>query len=152
MSDRKHSAARVTLVRPASANDQVVTVEGGKSSYRRKPCSDCPWRKDAVGKFSAEAFRHSANTAKDMSRHKFSCHQSGIKNPATCAGFLLRGADHNLAVRLAYMDGTLGDDVHDDGHELHDSYRAMAQANGVAEDDPALAQCRDPGYSATRSG
>jgi hypothetical protein len=34
-------------------------------------------------------------------------------------------------------------DVEDGGHELHESYRAMAIANGVAADDPVLAACRD---------
>ncbi len=39
----------VTDVRPAGENHQVVTVEGGGALYRREPCSDCPWRKDAAG-------------------------------------------------------------------------------------------------------
>jgi hypothetical protein len=60
-----------------------------------------------------------------------------------CAGFLLRGADHNLAVRLGYYNGRFKDDVSDDGLALHANYRAMAVANGVDPDDPALADCRD---------
>jgi hypothetical protein len=56
---------------------------------------------------------------------------------------LLRGADNNLAVRMGYFTGRLKGDVHDGGHELHNNYRAMAIANGVAADDPALAACRD---------
>ena len=31
----------------------------------------------------------------------------------------------------------------DGGHELHENYRAMAIANGVAPDDPVLGACRD---------
>ena len=92
--------------------------------------------------FPAEAFRHSANTAYDMSDHSFGCHQSGSKRPATCAGFLLRGADHNLSVRLGYMTGQYQDDVSDAGEDLHESYRDMAIANGVDPDDVALKHCR----------
>ncbi|WP_455233403.1 DUF6283 family protein [Geopseudomonas aromaticivorans] len=138
---------RIEQVRPAGDEHQVVTVsrasdEGGRS-YRRKPCADCPWRRDAVGKFPAEAFRHSAETAYDLSEHVFSCHASGIRKPAVCAGFLLRGAYHNLSVRLGYIKGHFADDVSDAGLELFDGYREMAIANGVDPDDPVLALCRD---------
>lgn len=132
----------IVEVRPAGAEHQVVTVKGGRGKHRREPCPDCPWRTDATGKFPAEAFRHSAPTAYDMSDRIFSCHQSGSKKPATCAGFLLRGADHNLAVRLGKIQGKYAK-VSDGGHELHASYRAMAIANGIPSDDPVLAGCRD---------
>lgn len=137
--------AKATIVhcRPAGPDHQVVTVESGQSGYRRRPCSDCPWRKDAVGLFPAEAFRFSARTAYDMSQSVFSCHQSGTARPATCAGFMLRGAQHNLSVRLGYITGHYKDDVSDDGHELHGSYREMAIANGVPADDPVLKPCRE---------
>lgn len=131
-------------VRPAGNQHQVVSVtNGGAKRYRRTPCSDCPWRKDAVGVFPAEAFKHSAPTAYDMSQHLFGCHQSGSDKPATCAGFLLKGATHNLAVRMGYITGDIADDVVvDDNVELHENYRAMAIANGVDEDDPVLRPCR----------
>jgi len=132
----------VLRVRPAGDCHQVVTVEGGGGAYRKKPCNDCPWRVDAVGVFPAEAFRHSANTAYDMATHTFACHQAGAGRPTTCAGFLLRGANHNLTVRLRLMDGTFKNDVSDGGHRLHDDYRAMAIANGVDEQDEILAPCR----------
>lgn len=133
---------RIIRSRPAGDDHQVVTVEGGRKTYRRVPCPTCPWRKDAVGQFPAEAFRHSAQTAYDMSTHVFSCHESGSSKPAACAGFLLRGAAHNLAVRLAMLQGRIRDDVSDGGHELHDDYRAMAEANGVDPQDPVLQPCR----------
>jgi hypothetical protein len=133
--------ARVTLVRPADEHHQVVTVEGGGHDHCKRPCADCPWRVDAVGVFPAEAFRQSARTAHDMAQETFACHQAGTEQPRVCAGFLLRGADHNLAVRLGQIHGQFRD-VDDGGHALHDSYRAMAIANGVEEDDPALAHCR----------
>lgn len=139
--------AKIVNVRPADDFNQVVTVVGGKPGmYRRKPCAKCPWRVDATGEFPAEAFRHSAPTSYDMAETTFGCHASGAKKPATCAGFLLRGAGHNISIRLAYIMGNIGQDVRDGGHKLHASYRAMAEANGVPTDDPALTRCRANGY------
>jgi hypothetical protein len=134
--------AAITAVHPVDETYQVVTVEGGRPCYRREPCGGCPWRVDQAGVFPAKAFRHSANTAHDMSDHQFACHESGSTKPATCAGFLLRGADHNLSVRLRRMRGEIRDDVHDGGHDLHANYRAMAIANGVDPTDPAISACR----------
>jgi Family of unknown function (DUF6283) len=136
--------AKITRRRRAGPDHQVVTVvvSGDDAKpYRRAPCADCPWRKDAVGIFPAQAFRISAHTAYDMSPETFACHQSGKTRPATCAGFLLR-AEHNLAVRLAILKGKIARDVTDGGVELHEDYRAMAVANGVDPDDPVLAPCR----------
>ncbi|QOI07943.1 DUF6283 family protein [Pseudomonas savastanoi] len=137
----------VIQTRPAGDDHQVVTVVGGSWKYRKRPCPKCPWREDATGEFPPEAFIHSAGTAEDMSQHTFACHDSGCEKPATCAGFLLRGADHNLTVRLKTMTGEYKHDVTDGGHSLHGSYKAMAIANGVDPDDPALLLCRSPGYS-----
>lgn len=139
----KRKKLTVVKVRQAGENHQVVTVEGDRGTYRRKPCIDCPWRIDAVGEFPAEAFRHSAGTAYDMARETFACHQSGTRKPSICAGFLLRGATHNMSVRLGFIAGRIKDDVCDGGHELHQNYRAMAEANGADPDDPVLAPCRD---------
>lgn len=136
---------RVTDIRPAGDNHQVVTVTSDTpNGYRRKPCSDCPWRVDAVGQFPAEAFRHSASTAYDMAVKEFACHQSGAEKPATCAGYLLRGARHNLATRMKASRGAIDfNAITDDGLELFDNYREMAEANGVCPDDPVLSRCRD---------
>ena len=128
-------------IRPAGEDHQVVEIHGCKNTYRREPCPDCPWRKDAVGVFPAEAFIHSANTGYDMAEHKFGCHQSGAQKPATCAGFLLNGSDHNLAARIMRSQG-LALDVNDGGVELFEDYYDMAVANGVAPDDPALKPVR----------
>lgn len=135
--------SKITNIRLAGDAHQVVTVSGGrKDSYRRAPCLTCPWRKDAVGEFPAEAFRISAHTAYDMAMEIFACHSSGAKKPATCAGFLLRGAAHNLSVRLQYGAQKIGNDLWDGGIELFDDYREMAEANGVDADDPVLRRCR----------
>ncbi|MCD9046794.1 DUF6283 family protein [Luteimonas sp. MHLX1A] len=136
------SRGRITRVRPAGTDHQVITVEGGRQGYCKKPCADCPWRKDAVGQFPSEAFRHSAPTAYDMSDRVFACHTAGAERTKACAGFLLSGATHNLAVRLMHMRGELDRGVTAGGHELFASYREMAIANGVDPDDPVLAPCR----------
>lgn len=130
-------------VRSADEHNQVVTVEGGNGGYRRTPCSGCPWRVDQTGSFPAEAFGHSARTAYDLSGHKFGCHETGAERPVTCAGFLLRGAYHNMAVRMACAVGQIDlPQIHDGGNELHGDYRAMAIANGLDSSDPRLKECR----------
>lgn len=137
------SNSRISDIRPAGENHQVVTVISEiPHAYRRKPCSTCPWRVDAIGEFPAEAFRHSAGTAYDMAGNEFGCHESGKDRPATCAGYLLRGARHNLATRLKAAAGKIDfESVSDDGLELFGSYREMAEANGVVPDDPVLVRC-----------
>jgi hypothetical protein len=139
----KEPKAKVTGRRSADENNDVVTVEGGDGNYRRSPCAGCPWRKDNTGSFPAEAFRHSANTAYDMSSHEFGCHESDMENPHTCAGYLLRGSAHNFLTRMKLMRGTVDmNKVHDGGHELHHDYVEMAVENGCSPDDPELQQCR----------
>jgi hypothetical protein len=134
---------RITDVRPVDEGHQVVTIEGGGGQYRREPCGGCPWRVDQTGEFPAGAFLASARTAYDMAQSVFSCHESGSNKPATCAGFLLRGADHNFGVRLKVANGKIDyDTISDGGHELHDGYRAMAEANGCDPDAPELGPCR----------
>lgn len=145
---KKPDRSQVIGIAPAGPCHQVVTIKSerkGNRTYRRKPCSDCPWRKDAkIGEFPVEAYQHSARTAYDMAQETFACHQSGTDKPATCAGFLLRGAAHNLSVRLGLMEGMIDlHEVSDDGIDLYDSYRDMAIANGVDPDDERLKPCRD---------
>lgn len=134
---------KISNIRPAGPFDQVVSVTGGKGSYRKTPCPGCPWVKDNDGSFPAQAFLHSAATAYDMADKRFGCHESGTRKPATCAGFLLRGSEHNLAVRLDLLRGRIQrEQVSDDGRDLHESYAAMAIANGVCPEAPEIQNCR----------
>lgn len=135
---------RILNIRPAGDDHQVVTVasDGGDVRYCKKPCEVCPWRIDATGVFPASAFKHSAPTTYDMASNTFACHTAGADRPAVCAGFLLRGADHNLTVRLHRMRGKIKDDVCDAGHVLFANYREMAVANGVDPEDVVLDGCR----------
>lgn len=108
--------------------------------YRGEPCARCPWlRESPVGVFPAEVFRYSARTAYDLATSVFGCHASPKDEPQTCAGFLLRGADHNLSVRMHGPDKA---DIHCD-RDLYTDYREMAVANGVDPNDSTLAQCRN---------
>lgn len=131
----------ITKIRPAGPDHQVVTVETqrGERSYCKAPCPQCPWRKDATGVFPAEAFRHSADTARDMSSTTFACHAAGAEHSRICAGFLMsESADHNLAVRLMRMREGRLEEVSDGDAELFSTYREMAEANGVDPEDPTL--------------
>lgn len=123
----------------------IRTSGGHGMGYRRKPCDTCPWRKDSqVGRFPAQAFRESAHTAYDADMGTFACHEAGVDKPAACAGFLLVNADNNLGVRLAAASGRYDPDkvANPDSVPLYDSYRDMAVANGVDNDDPVLQRCR----------
>lgn len=141
---------RITQRRLAGADHAVLTVECGGHRYRREPCPRCPWRRDAVGEFPAEAFRHSANTGTDgarvgtsldEARHAFACHAMGAEKPATCAGYILAGSDA-IGWRLAALAGKFDPDRVRSTVPLFGSYFEMAVANGVPADDPALDGCR----------
>jgi hypothetical protein len=110
----------------------------------KKPCSECPWRKDVqIGRFPPERFRDMANTSYDMAEQVFACHKSTEVEPTVCAGFLARGSDHNLTVRLAYMTGEMERGERSGALPLYENFRAMAIANGVAPDDATLVPCRN---------
>lgn len=124
----------------------VSTLQSDRTNGKwhcTKPCADCPWRKDApIGRFPAEAFRLSAKTAYDASDRTFACHMAGSIEPKTCAGFLLSNSVNNLAVRVAMLKGQYNPDDVSSDVPLYESYREMAIANGVPEDDPMIAPCR----------
>lgn len=154
----------VIKTRPAGENHAVITVVGGGGFFRKEPCDTCPWRKDTVGVFPAEAFRHSASTGYTTDAQArmlleggkpstFGCHQSKSKAPATCAGFLLSDcARQSLALRLSKQPPNL-DIVTNGGNEMFADYFAMAVANGVAPNDPVLADCfRMGGVRDTHAG
>lgn len=127
----------------AGPNHDVVSIEGGEG-YCKTPCAECPWRLDSpIGAFPADAYRHSARTATDMATSSFACHMAGLENPKTCAGFLLRGATHNMRVRMKLWSGEIDMREVSSEVELYENYRAMAEANGVPPDDESLRNVRD---------
>jgi len=134
---------KVLAVRPAGPGHQVVMASApGPTVYRTQACSECPWRRDSpVGAFPAEAFRISAETAYDMADKAFACHLGGAGT--VCAGFLNSGAAHNLSIRKAIANEKFSyADFPESEVPLYDSYREMAEANGVDPEDPFLKPCR----------
>jgi hypothetical protein len=129
--------------RIADERHQVLTLRGGYGICAR-PCPQCPWRPENDGVFPAEAFRLSARTAYDLADTTFGCHMTVDGRPLMCAGALLStGAEHNLVIRMMLITGRFAWDlVSAAGARLHPDYRTMAQANGVASDDPTLTPCR----------
>ena len=135
--------SKIVQVRPAGDEHQVVSLRSTDKRYRRKPCEGCPWVVENTGDFPAEAFEHSAETSVDMSEHVFACHESGSERSSTCAGFLLNGSANNMAIRLRTVRGEIDwDSIQEDGRDLHPNYRAMAIANGVDPESPALKDVR----------
>jgi hypothetical protein len=82
-----------------------------------------------------------ASTAYDMAMIQFACHKS-LEDDIGCAGFAIAGATHNLGVRLSRREGGMTN-VRKTGYSLYPHFRAMAIANGVPADHPALQLCRD---------
>ena len=86
MSDRKPRSSREIETKVAGEGGDgelygvtTMSSSGGDTMVHRKsPCPTCPWRKDAeVGRFPADAYRHSARTAEDGAFNTFACHESG---------------------------------------------------------------------------
>lgn len=139
--DSTSPQARVVLVRPGADGWGVVTIDAPGNAHQEEPCLRCPWLLDSpIGAFPPEVFQLSAPTTYDLATRTFGCHASKPDEPLTCAGFLLRGAAHNLAVRVHGPD--ISTAVSTD-RPLYGTYREMAVANGVDPDDPVLAPCRD---------
>jgi hypothetical protein len=140
-------SAQFIARRIAGPDHAVATVKtDGCRIYRTEVCVECPWRLDSpLGAFPAEAYRLSARTAYDMSTHTFACHMAGTNKPQICAGFLIAQGRHNLAVRLAMAAGDFDPASLRRAVPTFDTYREMAEANGVDEDDPVLTPCRDDG-------
>jgi len=107
--------------------------------YARKPCDECPWRMDvAPGKFSPDRFIALAPCSYDMGQTVFACHKSPEGREFACAGFLLMSGAHNFRVRMAMHAFDVSS-----SYPMFPTYRAMAIANGVKRNDPALSRCRD---------
>ena len=105
-------------------------------AYQAKPCAECPWRRDvAPGQFPTKPSRALAETAYDMAQARFACHKSPEGAEFGCAGFVLRGAAHNLGAWLAARARRLWLQDTASPTPQHKSYRAMAIANGVEPDD-----------------
>lgn len=106
----------------------------------RRTCPECPWRRDVPpGRFPPERFRALADTCKPGGlRPMFACHLSPEGAERACAGFVLVAGPDANSVRLAAARGRFRPGEVSTDAPLFGSYREMAEANGVAPDDPAL--------------
>ena len=77
-----------------------------------------------------------------MSMIQFACHKTQEGKEVVCAGFLLKGATHNLGVRLAISQERYNPELVSSEVVLFESYVEMAVFNGVDPEDPILESCR----------
>lgn len=128
-----------------ATQEQRQTLQDAKkvrADLRRANKREKPSSKPTRGREVDRGFL--ASTAEDLASRVFACHKSSDDHPLVCAGFLLRGASHNLSLRLAYARGEIvPENVTDGGYPLFSGYRDMAVANGVPSDDPALRRVRN---------
>ena len=116
--------------------------------YQRTPCAECPWRTDvAPGRFTPERYVELAKTAYDAAWVQFACHKSPEGQEFGCAGWVLMSAMHNIGARFSMSEGRLNPAEISSPYPLYPTYRALAIANGVPADHPALVPCRDDGQT-----
>jgi len=109
-----------------------------------RPCAQCPWRCDQpVGRFPAERFEYlrcpvaGPQGSAPPGAPLFACHMIREGGEIACEGWLaVEGLGH-VGVRLAVLFGRL-DPValapSAGWPRLHDSFTAMARANGAGPD------------------
>jgi hypothetical protein len=104
----------------------------------RKPCSNCPWRRDAPpGYWDPDHFRSIWVNCQDDGTHLMLCHKSGARPPAApqivCQGWIRVMKQDAIGVRLALVrDLVTIEEVEDtDGPDLFTTFRAMLVANGI---------------------
>lgn len=121
-------------------------------AYRKRPCENCPWRKDAPpGEFPAERYEVLAASARrengagysdnpQMHDPMFACHKSADGKEIACAGWLaVCGSDH-VRIRVAVIRGEMPPSVLRPGAdwpELFETYQEMAATQAA---DPTKEQ------------
>jgi hypothetical protein len=123
-----------------------LAAEFAVKLYQRTPCIECPWRLDQPpGRFPPERYIVLAESAWDMAVVQFACHKSPEGQEFGCAGWVLQSSAHNYGARMAASRGVLNPAEISSPYPLYETYRALAIANGVPPDEPALVPCRDDG-------
>ncbi|WP_425455445.1 DUF6283 family protein [Amycolatopsis palatopharyngis] len=86
----------------------------GALPHRRRPCAECPWRRDTPpGQFPADRYAALANTSGTpgaealLDAPMFACHKTTEGQEQACAGWLAVAGVHHLGVRLAVATGRL---------------------------------------------
>ncbi|MEC3995225.1 DUF6283 family protein [Actinacidiphila sp. DG2A-62] len=109
----------------------------GAVPYRRRPCGNCPWRKDVEpGEFPASRYEELRVTSEQREGHEpgigaplFACHKTPEGREIACAGWLAAVGHRHIGVRLAVAQRRLPPEVlhpGDDWPELFDTYDEMA--------------------------
>lgn len=113
-----------------------------KRVHVRKPCPNCPYRKDSpVGLWHKAEFERLLETEQDIIGAAYQCHKQIVlenEERGFCAGWLLDQKKRDLpsnALRIMLIrdaDARAAyENVSGDGIELFDSVEEMCRANGV---------------------
>ena len=107
----------------------------------RKPCSDCPWRKDAPKQYwDPQHFIDIWNNCQDDGMNTMLCHKAnnlpkGAKDPAAppCQGWIRVMGFRAIGVRILAMTGKISaEEVTDrEGLNLFESFEKMLRANKI---------------------
>lgn len=114
--------------------------EAGPLPRVRRPCAECPWRRDQpTGRFPAERFESLRETVEGpdgsapIGAPLFACHRTSPDAPSACAGWLaVEGAGH-VGVRLAVVGNRLDPTALTPAPgwpDLYESFDEMSRANG----------------------
>lgn len=108
--------------------------------HMKKPCPECPWRRDTPpGKFPPERYEALRNTSGRPGNEVgvqapiFACHMTHEGKDKACAGWLATVGCEHIGIRLAVAMNRLDPDTlrpHAGWPELFDSYDDMAATQG----------------------
>jgi hypothetical protein len=109
-----------------------------ESDRCRRPCSNCPWRKDAPTEhWDPEHFREIWRDCQDDGLHMMLCHHanevSAPEDKPICQGWVRVMGHDAIGVRIALVRGRVTRrEVEDkEGPELFETFEDMLLANGV---------------------
>lgn len=115
----------------------VQDISGGLP-YMRRPCTVCPFRRDAPpGGFPACNYERLRDTSTgELGAPIFGCHTGVDGDEKACAGWLAVAGGESLAIRLALLQGRLSPAALTPGPDwppLYSSYAEMAEAMGAPD-------------------
>lgn len=118
---------------------------GGGLPRRRRPCAECPWRRDvAPGQFSQARFESLTATSGSPGQEApigapmFACHKSPVGSEEACAGWLAVAGHQHLGVRFAVVEGRLDPDslsAPEGWPPLFDSFEEMSATQAAIPDE-----------------
>lgn len=104
----------------------------------RRPCANCPWRKDAPAQYwDPGHFRSIYRNCQDDGTNRMLCHKAKADAPSlkqpTCQGWVRVMGDRAIGVRIALARGlvTPAETMDTKGLDLFESFEAMLRANNV---------------------